>query len=415
LKILLLSTTDTYGGAAKAAYRLHKGFQSLNVDSNMLVMSKHSEDNSIVAPQSKLEKLESKILPTLEGIPLKIFQNSRSTPFSVSWAPNLLSGKVRKIQPDVINLHWCNAGFLHIESLSSFGRPIFWTLHDMWAFTGGCHYSLDCCKYINECTNCQYLNDDIKFDLSKWIWNRKLKTYQKSNLTIITLSSWLYKVAKSSLLLKDKRIELIPNGINTKIYKPIQKPVAKAILNLALEKKVILFGAMNAVSDERKGFHFLCSALKLLKQSNYLDNISVMVFGASGSSNAQTDFDLNLHYLGQLVDDVSITTAYSAADVVVVPSIQDNLPNIILEAMSCGTPCVAFNVGGASDLIEHNVNGYLAKPFDIADLAEGIKWILDSNDEKIQILSSNARRKIEVDFNLEKITSSYLKLFAEVL
>ncbi|MFN7853980.1 MAG: glycosyltransferase, partial [Dolichospermum sp.] len=331
MKPLLLNTSDIIGGAARAAYRLHQGLKNIGVDSQMLVQNKQSDDYSVIAPVSKLSKGIGKLTPTLDSIPLQIYpQRDRST-YSVQWLLDNLAAQVAQINPDVINLHWINGGYLKIETIAKFNKPIVWTLHDMWAFTGGCHYNGDCMNYTNSCGTCPQLHSNKEKDLSRWIWQRKTKAWQNLNLTIVTPSHWLAKCAASSSLLKDVRIEVIPNGLDTKQYKPIEKSVARSILGLPEDKQLILFGAMSATSDPRKGFNFLQSALQNLSQSGWRERVELVVFGASQPKNP-TELGFKSHYLGRLNDDISLSLVYAAADVFLAPSVQDNLPNTVMES-----------------------------------------------------------------------------------
>jgi glycosyltransferase involved in cell wall biosynthesis len=412
IKPLLISTNDISGGAARATYRLHQGLQNIGVSSQILVSNKDSDDHTVVGSASKLGKGIGKLKPTLDSLPLQIYpQRDRST-YSVQWLPDNLAAQVAQTNPDVINLHWINGGYLKIETIAKFKKPIIWTLHDMWAFTGGCHYNGDCMNYTNSCGACPQLHSNKEKDLSRWIWQRKAKAWQDLNLTIVTPSHWLAKCAASSSLLKDVRIEVIPNGINTEQYKPIKKSVARSILGLPEDKQLILFGAMSATSDPRKGFNLLQSALKNLSQSGWGERVELVVFGASQHKNP-TELGFKSHYLGRLNDDISLSLVYAAADVFLAPSVQDNLPNTVMESLACGTPCVAFDIGGMCDMIEHQKNGYLAKPFDVDDLARGIAWVLEDK-ERLQKLGVNSREKVENNFSLEIQAQNYLDIYKNI-
>ena len=412
MKVLLCSSSDIGGGAARSAYRLHQGLQDLQVDSQILVQTKLSDDFRVLAGSSKLAKGLAKLRPTLDQLPLYPYPKRERSPYSVQWLPDNLAAQVAQINPDVIHLHWINGGYLKIETIARFKKPIIWTLHDMWAFTGGCHITKDCMNYTNSCGTCPQLHSNKEIDLSRWIWQRKARAWQNLNLTIVTPSHWLAKCAASSSLLKNVRIEVIPNGLDTQQYKPIEKSVARSILSLPEDKQLILFGAMSATSDPNKGFNFLQSALQNLSQSGWGEQVELVVFGSSQPKNP-TELGLKSHYLGRLNDDISLSLVYAAADVFIAPSVQDNLPNTVMESLACGTPCVAFDIGGMPDMIEHQQNGYLAKPFDIDDLARGITWVLE-DEERLQKLGSNGREKIEQNFSLEIQAYNYLSVYKDI-
>jgi glycosyltransferase involved in cell wall biosynthesis len=284
----------------------------------------------------------------------------------------------------------------------------------MWPFTGGCHYSGECDKYTQSCGHCPQLNSQQDGDISGWVWWRKAKAWKNLNLTIVTPSQWLADCARNSSLFQDLRIEVIANGLDIQRYKPIEKKIARHLLGLPQDKQLILFGAMTATSDNRKGFHLLLPAIKKLSQGEiWQHKLELVVFGASEPVNPP-DFGLKTHYLGRLNDDISLALVYAAADIFVAPSLEDNLPNTVMEALACGTPSVAFKIGGMPDMIEHQENGYLAHPYDIEDLAQGIHWVLEDS-ERYQKLCDCAREKVVREFTLEIQASKYLKLYNEVL
>jgi glycosyltransferase involved in cell wall biosynthesis len=382
----------------------------------MLVKVKYSDDPNVIGSKanSGIAQATNGLRLTLDQLPRKFYSHNGGTDyFSPHWLPDNINAKVAQINPNIINLHWVSSGYLQIETIAKFNKPIVWTLHDMWAFTGGCHYNQDCDRYTVSCGSCPQLGSSKDWDLSRWVWQRKAKAWKNLNLTIVALSSWLHKCASSSSLFKDLPIELIPNSLDTEIYRPINKQVARELLRLPQDKQLVLFGAIKSTSDKRKGFHLLQPALQELSQSAWQGRLELVIFGASQPEN-QPDLGFKCHYLGTLNDDLSLALAYSAADVFVLPSIQDNLPNTIMEAISCGTPSVAFNIGGMPDMIEHEKNGYLAQPYKIEDLAQGIAWVLE-NEERHQKLSYRAREKVEQEFTLEIQANRYLSLFNKIL
>jgi glycosyltransferase involved in cell wall biosynthesis len=413
LNALLLSIADGGGGAARAAYRLHQSLRKTDIDSHLLVQSKVTDDPTAITLQNKIEKGLSSLRPSINAIPLKLFTQADSKTYSLQWLSDRVTTKVNQINPEVINLHWICDGFLSIETLPKFKRPLVWTLHDMWPFTGGCHYSGDCDRYTEHCGCCPQLGSSKAFDLSAWVWHRKAKNFNSLNLTLVTPSQWLANCAQSSSLFRGRRIEVIPNGLDLQIYKPIDSRIARQILNLPQDKKLILFGAVRATSDRRKGFHFLQPALHQLSHITQRDNIQLVIVGASAPPQP-LDLGFETHYLGTLTDDYSLALAYAAADVFVAPSVQDNLPNTVLEALACGTPCVAFDIGGMPDLIKHKHNGYLARPYEIEDFAQGINWVLDDR-ERWQKLSEASRAKAEQEFTLTLQASRYRDLFQEIV
>jgi glycosyltransferase involved in cell wall biosynthesis len=407
MKILIVNFSDTEGGAARAAYRLHQSLLEQRVDSNMLVQKKVSDDFTVIAPKTRFRKLLVQLQGLINPYPLKRYNVNGE--FSASFSPSFgLTDVINELKPDVVHLHWINAGMLKIEDLSKIKAPIVWSLHDMWAFTGGCHYDDECAGYLSSCGNCKILQSDEIDDLSKRIYKRKLSVYSRiESITVVGLSKWLSMSSKSSSLFRKRLNVNLPNPINTDVFKPIDKMESKKIWNLAADKKIILFGAMNATSSLRKGFKELVKAMKNLND----DGIELAVFGSNKPEEKQ-DWGLKINYLGMLSDDVSLVTLYNAVDVLVVPSIQENLSNAIMESLSCGTPVVAFDIGGNSDLIDHKENGYLAKAFDTIDLSNGINWVLNAKDCD---LSENSREKVLNNFSYSIVSKKYIELYKKVL
>jgi glycosyltransferase involved in cell wall biosynthesis len=410
MKILHINTSDICGGASRAAYRLHRALIGQGIESRMLVQSKSSEDWTVTGSASKLAKGFARIRPLADQLPVKIYPHTDQILFSPSWLP--FSGamrKIRDIDPDVVHLHWIGGGFIRIEDVTRIQKPVVWSLHDMWAFTGGCHYDQGCERYADGCGACPVLGSSLERDLSRWIFRRKQKSFSRiKNLTINCLSRWLADCVKKSPLLQNHTVVNLPNPMDTEAYAPLPKEQAKNQLGLSLTKKHVLFGAMSAVNDARKGFGELIRSLNHLRSRD----IELAVFDSSEPKN-RLECPFPIRYLGRLRDDISLRVLYAAADVVVAPSKQENLSNTIMEAMACGTPVVGFDIGGNGDLIDHQVNGYLARPFDPIDLARGIDFCLShSEPDKI---GDNARDKVVHHFESQLVARRYMGLYESIL
>ncbi len=414
INTLLLATADGGNGADRSAYRLHQGLQQIGTPSQMLVHNPITRDPTVTTLQGSVEKAMARLnlAERLDGLPLQAYPQRDRNIFSPQWFPSCLPKKVKQLKPDIINLHWICKGYVKTEDLQQFQQPIVWTAHDMWPFTGGCHYTQGCQRYTESCGACPQLQGMREDDLSRWVWERKAKAWKNLNLTLVTPSQWLADCARSSSLFQNKRVEVIPYGIDLTVYKPMQREIARDRLNLPRDKHLILFGA-RAADEKRKGFHLFQAALQQLSQFGWQDNIELVVFG---SLDPKTSLELGfpVHTLGRLADDISLSLIYAAADVFVAPSLQDNLPNTVMEAIAAGTPSVAFKIGGMPDMIEHQANGYLAQPFDIADLATGIRWVLEDKNRH-QKLCDRARQKAEQEFSLELQARRYLALYTQLL
>ena len=275
--------------------------------------------------------------------------------------------------------------------------------------TGGCHYDEECGNYQEQCGTCPVLGSNKLQDLSRKVWLRKQANFGKmANLNIIGLSRWLVDCAKQSSLFQDTPVFNLPNPIDTNTFSPFDKQQARALLNLPQDKNLVLFGAMGAISDPRKGFKELAEALTHLDA----DNTELVVFGSSQPKTSQ-GLKQKAHYLGQLHDDVSLRVLYSAADVMIVPSLQENLSNAIMESLACGTPVVGFAIGGNSDLIEHQITGYLAKPYNATDLAQGIEWVMNASN--YQEISQSSREKVLREFDSQVVAKKYIDLYNQII
>lgn len=410
MNTLVISTSDIEGGAARASYRLHQSLQKIGVNSQMLVRSKFSVDRAAIAHRTTLAKLG----PSLNSLPLKLYPNRDRAMFSPQWFPDAIAPEVARLAPDIISLHWICNGYLQIETLAKFHKPIVWTLHDMWAFTGGCHYSQECDRYTDSCGICPQLQSNKQRDLSQWVLQRKQQAWKNLNLTLVSPSNWLAQCAKASSLFKDIRVEVIPHGLDIETYKPIDRQVARRLLNLPQDKQIILFGAAGVATDDpRKGFYLLQSALQKLSNSELQDKVELVVFGAT-EPEKPVELGFKTHYLGRLHDDISLALVYSTADVMIVPSIQEAFGQTASESLACGVPVVAFNATGLKNIVDHQQNGYLAKPFEAEDLARGIAYILQDK-ERHQKLCDRAREKAEKEFTLELQAQRYLSIFTEIV
>ncbi|MDB5128403.1 glycosyltransferase family 4 protein [Mucilaginibacter sp.] len=420
MKVALINTSDSGGGAAEACMRLLKALQLQAVDVTMVVQhKKRAEDAVYSIEQNIFGKLRSKINFLWERLTFMFFhERDKSVRFAFSTAnagTDISRSKVIK-EADIIHLHWTNSGFLSIHDLKklmALNKPIVWTLHDMWAFTGGCHYAGPCNHFKNQCGNCYFLHAPEDDDLSHdgWLHKKDMLSVAK-NLSIVTCSNWLGEVAMKSTLLKGFIIQAIPNPIDTQLFSPKDKATARAKWKINPSAKIILFGAAN-INDRRKGISFLVEALQFLKNEPTPEiPVEIVIFGKNKHFDT-TALPYPVHQLNTISSPADLAEIYSMADVFVSPSIEDNLPNMIMEAMSCGTPVVAFDTGGIPDLIDHQVNGYLAEFKSSVDLAAGINDVLNlGHGDKY---ASAARYKVKRMFNNEKVAGQYIALYQSIL
>ncbi len=413
MKILIISKNENEGGAARSANRLYKSILNNKEEEeevNYFVDIKVSDDYNVINLQSKLSKIKRVIKEQYDQIRVRLYTNRFRRVFSPNktiFTSDLID-KILEINPDIVHFHWINEAMIDVRDLKKIKKPIVWTMHDSWLFTGGCHLPYDCQKYIDKCGACPALGSNKNNDLSYKIFRTKESQFHQIKLTIVTPSTWLRNCCSASKLLKQRKIHVIPNPIDIDVYKPIKKNIAKEIMCLPGNKKILVFGASEATSDVNKGFSQLTEAIYKLNMKNIL----LIVVGGCRPHNAPP-FQYETIYLGRFSDELSMTIAYNCADVVIVPSLSENLSNTIMESLACGVPVVAFDVGGNSDLIEHKLNGYLAKPFDTTDLKDGIEWVLDSSD--YQGLCHYSRQKVVHEFASAVISKRYMDLYKEVL
>jgi len=419
MKILIINAYDISGGAARATFRLHEALIQNGIDTQMLVADKKSDIDSVITQyHSKLDRLLRKFCIFLDQLSVKKYKQMKNSQWGSFSPASIKNGKLIKminsINPDIVHLCWICAGMIAIEDLAKINAPIVWRLPDMWAFTGGCHYVAEtnnviCDKYTVKCQKCEILGSNKIKDLSFKVLKRKKKTFAKiDKMTIIGVSRWLTDCAKKSAVFSDKKVVCLPNPINTNVFKPANKLQSRLLWNLPRDKKLILFGAVSATSTLYKGYDLLIEALNKIS----FENVEFVVFGSS-EPKKQPKLPYKIRYLGHLNDDVSLVSLYSACDVMVVPSKREAFGQTASESLACGTPVVAFEVGGLPDIIDHKINGYLAQPFDTLDLAQGIDWVL--NNENYDELSKSAREKVVREFDYSVVAKKYINLYEEVL
>lgn len=408
MRPLLLSCYDAHGGAAIAAMRLNSALQRAGADSNLLAQL--ATRPGVLGPRDIPGKIAMRLRYALEER-AKRHCSKAARDFSVNVTPSGTARRVRRLRPNLVHLHWVSHGMLRIEDFSRLGAPLVWTMHDMWPFTGGCHYAGTCSRYLSGCGNCPALESVSDDDLSRTIWRRKQRCWNGLPFQLIAPSRWLASCTRSSALFHDADVAVIPNTLDTGIFRPQEQAAARQRCGLPQGPKLVLFGAIASLSTSRKGAHLLMPALEQLRKMGGLP-VELVVLGATGPEPGTT-FPLPVHYAGHVTDEALLSAFYASADVVVLPSTEDNFPNVALEALACGRPCTAFEIGGMGDLIVHGETGYLAKPFLSEDLAAGIAFCL--RDDQAARLRHQARSRVEQHFAPAIVAQQHLALYEKLL
>ncbi len=419
MKVLIINKSSTSGGAAVAANRLFNALRENNTEVKMLVEDQIADDheatslsNSYIAQKKALFRF---IKERLYFLPFEKDKQIRYK-FSPAVAGVDISQHPLVKEADIIHLHWINHGFLslkNLEQLFKLNKPVVWTMHDMWPFTGGCHYTDDCNHYINNCGNCPFLKKSNNKDLSYKIHQKKMEIWNNANIHPVSCSKWLGTLAQTSSLLKSKTVSSIPNPINTSQFAPKNMQDCRNNFGLPLDKKLVLFGAAD-ISDPRKGANYLMDALHIInkKHPQLSDDIELVIFGKTKDLDL-SQYPYKVHAMNFISGINEMVQLYNSADVFILPSLQDNLPNTVMEAQSCGIPVVSFNVGGVPEMIVDNKTGFLTTLKDSDALANNIHKALFECDT--QLFKKNARVFVVDHYSNKTIAEKYNNLYTSLL
>jgi len=415
MKIRLVSTSDAFGGAARAAFRLHSALQRADlhdVQSVLQVARKYTDLIGVQGPSSKLAK-GWPLIKTATGACLQSLQFTDNSIFhSSAWLPCTLDRVLNRCQDDLVHLHWVQEEMLSIEAIGRLRKPLVWTLHDSWAFCGSehCPNGLYDRRYQQGYSRSNRPPSHRGFDLDRWCWHRKVRQWRRP-INIVCPSTWLADCVRRSALMASWPVTVIPNALPTQIYQPWPRLLARKMFGLPTDIPLVLFGAIKGMHDQNKGWSLLEPALRLLAEE--IPGVQAVVFGQSAPA-APLQLGLPVNFVGRVYDDQSLAMLYSAADVMVVPSRMENLPQTASEAQSCGIPVIAFSATGLMDVVEHKVTGYLAQPYSSRDLANGIVWTLSDSD-RYDLLSSQARQRAVNFWSEDVVMKQYLSLYQGVL
>ena len=416
MRILIVNTSERTGGAAIAAGRLTEALKSHGIKAKMLVRDKQTDRISTVALGGGWKQVRKFVWERVVIWINSHFRRERLFSVDIANTGNDITRLPEFKEADLIHLHWINQGMLSlkvIRKILASGKPVVWTMHDMWPCTGICHHARTCTAFHSECGACPMIYSQKRKDLSTRIFRQKQRLYASGGIHFVTCSHWLEGMAKQSALLVNQPVSVIPNPISTTLFHPMKQTEARQKLALPTESKLILFGSVK-LTDKRKGIDYMVEACRLLaKQHPALKEQLALVAVGMHAAELQPLVPFKVHNMGYVKEEHQLVEIYNAADLYVIPSLDENLPNTIMEAMACGTPCVGFPTGGIPEMIDHLKNGYLTKEHSAEQLAEGIYTLLTT--PAYESLSHEAVAKVNACYSERSVANQYGQLYAKLL
>ena len=416
MRVLIINTSERTGGAAIAASRLMESLKNNGIKAKMLVRDKQTDQISVVGLKRSWKLVWHFLWERMVIWAANRFKRNNLFAVDIANCGTDITSLPEFRQADVIHLHYVNQGMLSLKGIRKIfdsGKPVVWTMHDMWPCTGICHHARDCGRYRDGCHHCPYLyGGGGRRDLSWRTYRRKRALYRGVPVTFVACSRWLEGRARESGLLAGKTVTAIPNPINTNLFRPRSKAEARARRLLPQDKRLLLFGAAKA-TDKRKGADFFVEACRILAEAHpeWRDTLGVAAFG-SGSAALEGMLPFPVYVQDYVANEKDVVDLYNAVDVFVLPSLEENLPNMVMEAMACGVPCVAFQTGGVPEMVDHLHNGYVARYRDAADLANGIHWVLGEGG--YQGLSEQACRKAVSSYSENIVAKRYIDVYNRI-
>jgi glycosyltransferase involved in cell wall biosynthesis len=406
--IEILCSSDSIGGADRAAYRLYRALRSQVGQTRMTVSHKKSDDWTVTGPSTLSQKAKHFMRPKIGGRIMALQRTPNLNMHSTNILPSNRAAIINRSDTDIVNLHWVGGETMSIEDLGKIRKPVVWTFHDMWALCGAEHFAEDGADarwrtgyYVHN-----RLAGSSGLDIDRYTWNRKRRAWT-SPVQIVTPSRWLAECVTHSALMTGWPVAVIPNVLDTDVFKPLDRHYSRHVLNLPSDKQIVLFGALGGVHDFRKGYDLLLDAMKFLSARR--SDILCVVFGQGEPEHAPA-IPFPVKWMGHIGDDTTLALVYNAADVMVTPSRQENLPQSATEAHACGCPVVAFNCTGLPEVVEHLVTGYLAQAYEAEDLARGIAWVLDNKPRRTG-LGMAARDRAERLWSARSVVPAYLDVY----
>ena len=410
MKILHISYSHTKGGASRAALRIHNSLLKKKIKSflQIKIFDKNVRYEKNIIKPNKYYSYLNKIKSAIES---KISHFLRFDDFaknSISLFPSNLSKEINQSNYDIVHLHWVNGETISIEDIGLIKKPIVWTLHDMWPFSGSEHYT------FNKYWKIGYKKKKIfyNFNISKLTWKRKYKSWRNLNLFIVGVSNWISNSAAESLLFKKFPIQTIHNTLDTNFWRPEHKEKCRRYFNLPQDVKVIGFGSLGYKNTNLKGKDIFVSAIKKLSY----DKKKVILFTIGDSNQFSKHINgIKLYSIPRLEIDDEIKKFYNSLDVIVIPSRFESFGQTASEALSCGVPVVCFDVTGLKDIVFHKLNGWLAKPYQATSLAKGVKYFLELSNKNYSSICKYSRNQALKKFSYDTISKKYIYLYKLII
>jgi len=414
MNVLQINTSDSKGGAAKNVYRFKKHLEELGHTTSLFVGYKFSNDKNVflINPRNTVLEIGSKIIKrNLTGYIRRKISYLKANDIEGFEIDKLFSSQEYK-KADIIHLRNLHGDYFNLKAIEKISKekPVVWTMHDLWAITGHCAHPFDCQKWKSGCKSCPYLNTypAIKWDNTEYLWNKKKEIYNNSKLNIVANSLWTKKKIEESIL-KNQNIYLIYNGVDTRVFRPYDKKEMRQKFNLPIDKKIILFSAIGGKKNPFKGWQYIEKVVL-----HYKNDKNILFLSIGGKKESQK-FVNKIRYIKYINEDSLLAQYYSAADILLYPSLADTFGLVVAESLACGTPVVAFKTGGIPEIVSHKKTGYIADYKNFNDLINGIEYVLTLTSNETKEMSQNSIQRIQQKFTLEMMTSNYLNLYQKIL
>jgi glycosyltransferase involved in cell wall biosynthesis len=412
-KIIHYSSTSS-GGAARAAFRINEALQRhQDIDSSIVTLDTIVNDHRDPLPYRSFQLIRSIIMHDLDCIPRKLARYHDLIPRSINFLGIVPYKKINTSPSDIVHLHWIGNSFISIFDIPKITKPIVWTLHDMWAFCGAEHLSTDAkdSRWLNGYNRLNNLKSS-SFDLDRLCWSLKYKIMRKVPIHLVTPSSWLTDCTKKSKLFSHMQVHTIANPVNIDVFSPNNKEFSRTLLGLPPDSLLIGFGAASSLDSANKGFDLLIQALSISEIKAL--NVTLVVAGPPSNKSQKDNYPIPIIFLGNLYDDYSLVSFYSAIDIMVVPSRQESFGQMASEAQACACPVVCFDTTGLKDIVIDNITGNRVPSFDTREFGESLNWLL-SNKYLREKYGRNAREHAIQNFSYESVSNKYNQLYSQIL